>query len=131
MPRLAQHCFQAAIVFFIFGIVMGLQMGISGNHNVIGPHAHSNLLGWVSMALFGVYYALNPTKAQSKLARIQFIVYAIGVVIMIPSLYLLYIGYPAFEPIVAASSIVVLVGALLFAAVVFSKELAPARVPAE
>lgn len=123
MTKLAQHCFQTAIVFFIVGIAMGLQMGISGNHNVIGPHAHANLLGWVSMALFGVYYALNPVKAQTKLARIQFFTYATGVVIMIPSLYLLYMGYLAMEPIVALSSIIVLVGALFFAAIVFSKEL--------
>jgi hypothetical protein len=41
---------------------MGIAMSISGVHNVTGAHAHANLLGWVTMAIFGVYYALAPAK---------------------------------------------------------------------
>jgi hypothetical protein len=53
MPHLAGLYFKTAVVFLLIGISMGLQMAISGTHNVIGPHAHANLLGWVTMALFG------------------------------------------------------------------------------
>lgn len=101
---------------------MGLHMAISGQHNVIGPHAHANLLGWVTMAIFGGYLALNPTKAQTRFAYYQYLVYAISVAVQIGSLYFLYRGYAALEPIVAISSLTVLVGVLMFAVIIFGKE---------
>lgn len=119
MPQIAQLFFKTAIVFLIVGIAMGLQMSISGNHNVIGAHAHTNLLGWVTMALFGGYYALNPAKAESKLATIHYWVYSVGVTALVPSLYLLLQGFVAVEPLVALSSLVIFAGVLVFAVVVF------------
>src|SRR5690606_841068 len=103
MPQLARLFFKTAIAFLIVGIAMGLQMAISGNHNVIGAHAHANLLGWVTMALFGTYYAFNPAKAETRFAKRQYWVYTTGVIVIVPSLYLMYLGYPAFEPLTAAS----------------------------
>ena len=44
MPKLAHLYFRTAILFLFAGIAMGLHMSISGNHNVTGAHAHSNLL---------------------------------------------------------------------------------------
>jgi hypothetical protein len=126
MPQIAQLFFKTAIVFLIIGIAMGLQMSISGNHNVIGAHAHTNLLGWVTMALFGGYYALNPAKAELKIARTHYWVYTVGVAVLVPALYVLLSGYPAIEPLVALASLVTFAGVLVFAVVVFR---APARQP--
>jgi hypothetical protein len=120
MPTVSKLYFKTAIVFLVIGIMMGLQMSISGNHNVIGAHAHTNLLGSVTMALFGTYFALVPEKAQSRLAKIQYGVYTTGVVVMTPSLYFMLLGNPAFEPLVAVSSLVGFAGVLLFAFLVFS-----------
>ena len=131
MPQVASLFFKTAVVFLIVGIAMGLQMAISGNHNVIAPHAHANLLGWVTMAIFGGYYALNPAKAQTRLANLQYWVYATGVVVMVPSLYIMYLGYPALEPLVAVSSLIVLLGALMFAVVIYGRETSPRIAPAE
>ena len=64
MPKVAELFFKTAAVFLIVGIAMGLHMSMSANHDVIGAHAHTNLLGWVTSALFGGYYALNPAKAE-------------------------------------------------------------------
>jgi hypothetical protein len=119
MPHIAELFFKTAIVFLIVGIGMGLQMSISGTHNVIGAHAHTNLLGWVTMALFGGYYAVNPAKAELKLAKIHFWTYAGGVAVLVPSLYALYLGYLAIEPLVALASLVTFAGVLVFAVVVF------------
>ena len=120
MPRIADLFFKAAIAFLIIGIVMGLQMSISGEHNVIGAHAHTNLLGWVTMAMFGGYYAVNPAKARTRLAKVHFWAYLCSVAIMSPSLYLLYLGYPAVEGPLAVASIVAFGSVLIFAVVVFS-----------
>lgn len=127
MPRIADYFFKAAVLFFLFGIAMGLQMSISGEHNVIGAHAHTNLLGWVTSALFGAYYALNPAKAESRLATIHFWVYVASVAVMAPSLYALYLGNPGVEPLLAISSLATLGAVIVFAVVVFTPARATVR----
>ena len=120
MPRISNLFFKAAILFLIVGIGLGIHMSISQNHNVIGAHAHINLLGWVTSALFGGYYALNPAKAERRLTYIHFAVYTTGVAIMAVSLYFLLLGVTALEPVVAVSSLIVFAGVLIFAWTVFS-----------
>lgn len=123
MPRISEYYFRTAILFLIVGIAIGIHMSISQNHNVIGAHAHINLLGWVTSAVFGGYYALNPAKASGRLPMIQYFVYVIGVLLMAVSLYLLLQGNTALEPLVAAGSLVTFAGVLLFAWIVWT----PAR----
>jgi hypothetical protein len=120
MPYISQLYFKTAIIFLIIGIGMGLQMSISGTHDVIGAHAHLNLLGWVTSAIFGGYYALNPAKASGRLPLLQYGVYTIGIVIMIPALYFMLRGNASLEPLVAIGSLVAFAGIILFAVVVFS-----------
>jgi hypothetical protein len=119
MPAISNLFFRTAVVFLIVGVGMGLQMAISQNHNVIGAHAHVNLLGWVTSAIFGGYYALNPAKAERRLALVHYGVYTAGVVIMSIALYLLLQGNTAMEPVVAVSSLITLAGVLVFAWTVF------------
>ena len=119
MPRISEYYFRTAILFLIAGISIGIHMSISQNHNVIGAHAHINLLGWVTSALFGGYYALNPAKAASRLPMIQYVVYVVGVALMGVSLYLLLAGNTAMEPVVAVASLITFAGVLLFAWVVW------------
>lgn len=119
MPKISNYFFRSAILFLIAGIGIGIHMSITQSHDVIGAHAHINLLGWVTSAIFGAYYALNPTKATGLLPTIQYWIYTLGVVIMGVSLYLLLKGNAGMEPIVAASSLVTFAGVLLFAWVVW------------
>ncbi|MCA0031890.1 cbb3-type cytochrome c oxidase subunit I [Mesorhizobium sp. B263B2A] len=121
MPRVSDLFFKTAVVWLILGIGAGLQMAISGDHGAFPAHAHINLLGWVTSAIFGGYYALNPAKAARKIAMIHYGLYTIGLVIMLPALYLmLHGGYTAIEPVVAAGSLIVAAAVLVFAFVVFS-----------
>jgi hypothetical protein len=119
MPQVSELFFKTAVVFLMVGIAMGLHMSMSANHDVIGAHAHTNLLGWVTSALFGGYYALNPAKAGTRLAMIHFWVYTLGVAAMVPSLYLFLKGFAAMEPLVALTSLVTFAGVIVFAVVVF------------
>ncbi|ESY64104.1 cbb3-type cytochrome c oxidase subunit I [Mesorhizobium sp. M0051] len=121
MPRVSDLFFKTAIVWLVLGIGAGLQMAISGDHGAFPAHAHINLLGWVTSAIFGGYYALNPAKAARRIAMIHYGLYNVGLVIMLPALYLmLQGGYTAIEPIVAAGSLIVAAAVLVFAVVVFS-----------
>jgi hypothetical protein len=120
MPLVSRLYFRTAILFLIAGICVGLHMAMSQDHSVAGAHAHINLLGWVTSAVFGGYYALNPAKAERRLALVQYGVYTTGVVVMAPALLLMLAGNAALEPLVALSSFVVLAGVLLFAFIVFT-----------
>jgi len=127
MPRLSHYFFKTATIFLIVGIAVGLHMGISEDHSAMPAHAHIMLLGWVTSALFGGYYALQPAKAVRRLAFVHFGVYLLGMVIMLPALYLKYTGYPKFEPLLAGGAMIVFLGTLIFAYVLFSPDEARAR----
>jgi hypothetical protein len=122
MPQVSQWYFKAAVLFLIAGIAMGLQMSITENHNVIGAHAHVNLVGWATSALFGTYFALNAAKAAERLARIQCGIHIAGTVLMAGALYLLLLGNVAMVPVVATASIIVAIGVLIFAYIVFKPD---------
>ncbi len=122
MPKISQWYFKAAVVFLILGIIMGLQMSITENHNIIGAHAHANLVGWATSALFGTYFALNAAKAAEGIAKIQFGIHVVGTALMIGALFLLLQGNMALIPVVAVASIIVAIGVLLFAYIVFKPE---------
>jgi len=123
MPRVSELFFKTAIVFLILGVGAGLQMAISGDHGAFPAHAHINLLGWVTSAIFGGYYALNPAKAARRIALVHYGLYTLGLVVMLPALYLMLAqGQTAIEPVVAAGSMIVAAAILVFAVVVFSAE---------
>lgn len=120
MPFIATLYFRTAILLLIVGIGVGIHMSIAGDHSPMGAHAHLNLLGWVTGALFGVYYALHPGKAVGRLPMLQYAVHMIGLAIMIPALYLMLKGNTSLEPAVAVGSLVVFAGVILFGWIVFT-----------
>lgn len=119
MPNIAKMYFMTAICFLVAGILVGLKMSIAHDYAATGAHAHINLLGWVTMAIFGTFHALNPRGAETRLAKLQYYVYTGGVIVMTPALYLLLTGNPSLEPVVAVSSLVVFAGVLMFGAIIF------------
>lgn len=122
MPHISQLFFKSAVIWLLIGVAAGLQMAMSGNHSVIAAHAHINLLGWVTSAIFGGYYALNPGKASKRIAMVHYAVYMLGLVVMLPTLYFMERGNPQLEPIVGIGSIITLLGIIVFAVVLFSRE---------
>ena len=131
MPKISEYFFRSAILFLIAGIAIGLHMSISQNHNAVGAHAHINLLGWVSSAVFGGYYALNPAKAEGLLPKVHYWLFTIGVVVMGGSLYMLLQGNAGMEPIVAVSSLAVAAGVLLAAVIIWMPAGSSSRLAAQ
>jgi len=120
MPQVSQNYFKAGAVFLLVGIVLGLQMSISGDHATYSAHAHLSLLGWVSCAIFGTYFALNPEKARSPLVTLEFWIIVVSTAVLTGALYLFLLGRDSMEPVVAASSLAYAAGALLFVWTVFA-----------
>jgi cbb3-type cytochrome oxidase subunit 1 len=111
--------FKLAVLFVITGMAMGIGMAATHNHSIMPAHAHVNLLGWVSLFLFGIYYKLNPALEQSRLALVQIVVWSVGTVVLTMGVAAIHLGYDAAEPITAVASFVVLAAMLVFAYLVF------------
>ena len=66
----------------IVGMIWGIVMAISRDHSAMPAHAHLNLLGWVSLFLFGIFYHLHPAIDRSRAALVQVTVWIIGTVVL-------------------------------------------------
>jgi len=128
--------FKAAVVLLVAGMVWGIVMGIYQDHSAMPAHAHLNLLGWVSLFLFGIYYHLHPTIDRSRTALVQVWVWIVATVVLSIGVALVHTGHETGDLIAAASSIIILLDTLLFGWLVFrqpdaKRTTAPAAVPAE
>jgi hypothetical protein len=112
--RASTLSFQAAVVFLIAGMIWGIIMAISEDHSAMPAHAHLNLLGWVSLFLFGIYYRLHPSLEGAKSAIVQVWVWIIGTIILAIGVSLFYTGQVIGGSIAAVGSFVVLFDTLLF-----------------
>ena len=111
--------FRAAALLALAGMSMGIFMAASGNHAIMPAHAHLNLLGWVSLFLFGIYYRFHPTVDLGRMAMIQVGAWTFGTVLMTVGVTAIYSGHPEFEPLATVGSLVVLAAMALFAVIVF------------
>jgi hypothetical protein len=108
-----------ATVYFTIGVLAGLIMGIVHDFRLTSVHAHVNLLGWVTMALFGIIYHFYPNAAKSKLAKTQFWLHNIGVPVMLGGIAAQVFGITAALPAAIIGSIAVVIGVILFMINVF------------
>ena len=114
--------FRAAVLFVIVGMVWGLYMAISESHVTFPAHAHLNLLGWVSLFLFGIFYHLHPAIDRSRAALAQVWIWMAGVVIQVFGVARIYTGHPSGEAFAATGSFIVLGSMLLFTWLVYRRE---------
>jgi hypothetical protein len=82
----------AAALCVCGGMLWGIQMAISGDHLLASAHAHLNLVGWVTLALFGFYYRLTPAAAARPLAWVHVAVAIGAVALMVPGIVLVILG---------------------------------------
>jgi hypothetical protein len=118
--------FQAAILLVLAGMVWGLQMAISRDHAAMPAHAHLNLLGWVSLFLFGFYYRLHPSLDRSRAALIQVAAWIAGTIVLTIGVGLVHTGRAVGDLPAAIGSIVVLAAMLMFGWLVYRCERGPA-----
>ena len=86
MPRVSAAFFTVGALCVLVGMFWGMHMGEANNFQLAPAHAHLNLLGWVTMALYGTFYALTAQTMSPRLAWINFLLSLAGILVMIPSL---------------------------------------------
>ncbi len=112
---MAQTFLKIAAIYFTVGVLLGMTMGIMQDFRLASVHAHFNLLGWVSMALFGVIYHFYPKAADTRLAKTHFWLHNIGLPVMQIGLAIEIVsGNSVLLPAVIVSSLLIVVGVVLF-----------------
>ncbi|MGN6589061.1 MAG: hypothetical protein ACTHKE_02080 [Sphingomicrobium sp.] len=74
MKRVDVYFLLLACILLICGASLGIVMGAREDFQLAPVHAHLNLAGWASLALFGLAYRAYPELAATKLAQWHFIV---------------------------------------------------------
>ena len=116
---LSGHFMRAATLYALAGMALGIHMAASHDHSQMPTHAHLILLGWVSMALYGLFYRAYDVQVETKLMTAQKWLAHIGLIGMVVALFGMFSGYMALEPVAAVSSLVALAAMVLFTLIVF------------
>ena len=125
--RLAYFCFIAAALAALSGMSLGIWMGMHADFTLAPVHAHINLLGWVTLCLYGLYHR-GVVRSDNRLAWTQVSVAAAGVPVMTGGLgaYLATGAHTA--PWIIGGSLLVISGMALFLAVLVADLRAARRV---
>jgi hypothetical protein len=86
MKNAASWFITVAIVFVLLGMCFGIGMGMTQDFDYADVHAHANLVGWVTMAIFGLTYRAYPSMKATRLAAIHFAVAVAGGITMVPGI---------------------------------------------
>jgi cbb3-type cytochrome oxidase subunit 1 len=78
--------FLTAAIYVTIGMIWGIHMSASGDHTLGPAHAHLNLIGWATMALFGIYYHLVPDAGEHVLAKAHFAIATAGLLLIVPGI---------------------------------------------
>lgn len=117
--RRATTLVRIATVYLLFGLAVGMYVGISGQFAFISAHSHVSLVGWTTMALVGLAYLALPACERSRLAAVHFWLHNVGLPVMLGGLMFKAAGRDTAEPFVALGSALVLVAMLMFTINVF------------
>ncbi|TKT75281.1 hypothetical protein [Aquamicrobium sp. LC103] len=123
MRGVAFWFFFSAALYVAVGMAFGIYMAASHDHQLAPVHGHLNLIGWVSMAIFGMFYQLVPRAAESRLAKVHFALATLGLWLIVPGIALAMQGRT--EALAQAGSLVTIAAMLLFVFIV-----ARSRLPA-
>lgn len=116
MRGISYWFFLSATLYVTCGMAFGIWMSASGDHRLASAHAHLNLIGWVSMALFGIFYHLVPAAGQSRLAQLHFVIATAGLWTIVPGIVMAIQGTS--ETFAKLGSMLTILGMLLFVAIV-------------
>jgi hypothetical protein len=111
MRSIDRAFFTLAVLMGLTGMLLGIQMGMAHDFQLVPVHTHINLVGWVSLALFGAGYRLGFAKAGG-LAVIHFWIAAAGAILLPLGIYLATTRQQ--EAVVIIGSLLTVASMLLF-----------------
>src|SRR5690625_954261 len=113
--KMGKTLMKISVVYFLIGIAFGLYMSMFHIFNLATVHVHMNLLGWMSLAIAGIFYHLYPNLAKTAPAKIHFWLHNIGLPIMMICIALAILGAGGmFFPLATIGGVMTVVGIFFF-----------------
>lgn len=105
-----------AAIIALIGICFGIWMGMNGEatFNYAPVHAHINLVGWVSMFLFGLWYKAHPAVAGKTIAHVHYWCALVGVICLAIGIFGSVQPNPTLAIFAIPGSLIVLASFLIF-----------------
>jgi len=106
----------SALSFALIGLLLGIVMGMSGDHIQFVTHAHILLVGFVVSFIYSVIHKLWLGEPKSTIASAQFFLHHVSALVMFVALYLMFgkiVPQEQAGPVLGIASIGVFVGMLL------------------
>ena len=100
-----------ALLWSVAGMLLGLYMGIAADNTLKTMHVAMMVVGFVTLAIYGMLYRLWPALKKSPLARAQFWIAVLSAAGIIVGSY--FYATNGSVPLVAVASIVFIVSAAL------------------
>ncbi|KZN37977.1 hypothetical protein N480_14635 [Pseudoalteromonas luteoviolacea S2607] len=72
MNKLGIKFMVSAAFYGLIAMSVGVYMAATSDYLFKAAHGHLNLLGWVTMSIFGIVYFVLPKLASTKLAKLHF-----------------------------------------------------------
>ena len=111
------------VLFALVGVSMGYWMGVTQQFGLSPVHAHTNLLGWASMFLYGLFYRAFPAAGEGLLPKIHLGLAAVGLPVFMLGLAIKLAPIPSLMPVemplLMGGPTLVLLGMFTFAFIVF------------
>lgn len=127
--RVAYFCFITAASAGLCGMGLGIWMGVAHDFTLAPVHAHINLLGWVTLSLFGLYHR-GVTRSDSRLAWAQVGSAALGFAMLTTAMaFMLGAGFVAFLPVAIGGAVLCLISMALFIAILVHDAVRMASAP--
>lgn len=111
----------AGLACLLFGESFGIWMGTTANFQLSPSHAHLNLVGWVTLSLYGLIYRAYPTLSAAKLAPFQCLASVAGAIVLPMGIAIAIRSGDSQPQMAIAGSLLVLAGTLLFAIMFIGK----------
>ncbi|MBM4387656.1 MAG: cbb3-type cytochrome c oxidase subunit I [Deltaproteobacteria bacterium] len=132
MSKITIWCIKLSMLYFVLGILLGVSLPFSeeGDANVynslVFAHVHLNLLGWMTMMIYGVGYHILPRFAGKhlrggRLIDVQFYLANAGLLGMVVFNYMKAKGVMAAAGMLfMASAAAASLSGILFAGIMFA-----------
>jgi len=111
MRHIDRYFVGTGIVLALVGMAMGIDMGIAQNFTYAPVHAHLNLVGWVTLVLFGFAYRLELAR-NDLWAAAHYVIAATGAVVFPIGIYLSMARQQ--EAVVTVGALLTIASMLLF-----------------
>ena len=112
MKRIDVYFLLLAAFMLLFGVLLGIHMATTKDYQLVPVHAHANLVGWASLALFGLTYRAYPVLKDGSLARVHFALAAASAIVMPYGIYRAVVLQS--EPLAIVSSLAWLAAVLVY-----------------